>query len=137
MLDLYAGSGALALEALSRGAASATMVEAAAAAIRVIEGNIRHLGVGARATAVRERALAYVDRSSHEWDLVFLDPPYDIAAGDLAAILASLATHVAPHAPIVLEVSSRTAAPQWPASMSVVQTKAYGETTVHFAERVR
>ena len=135
--DLYAGSGALGLEALSRGSAHATFVESATPAVRVIEANVRELGAGTRCSVVRERVQAYLDRAQQTWDLVFLDPPYDIADGELAAVVASAVPHLAPHAPLVLEVSSRKRAPEWPPGLQLVQTKVYGETTVHFAERVR
>ncbi len=135
--DLFAGSGALGLEALSRGSAHATFVESATSAVRVIEANVRELGVGTRTSVVRERVQPFLDRTQQMWDLVFLDPPYDIGDGDLAAVVAGVVPRLAPHAPLVLEVSSRKRTPEWPAGLQLVQTKVYGETTVHFAERVR
>jgi 16S rRNA (guanine966-N2)-methyltransferase len=137
VLDLYAGSGALGLEALSRGAAEATFVESATPAVRVVEGNIKEFGLGTRAAVVRERVLPFLERTSKTFTLAFLDPPYDIAGGDLVAALAALAPRLDPGVPVVLEVSTRKRLPEWPRGLQVVQSKSYGETTVHFAERVR
>src|SRR5690606_16054845 len=77
VLDLFAGSGALGLEALPRGAAHATLVESAASALRVLRANVDALGAGDRARIVRGDALRFVERlGPHEYDLVFADPPY-------------------------------------------------------------
>lgn len=137
VVDLYAGSGALGLESLSRGAAEATFVESATPAVRVVEGNIKEFGLGARASVVRERVLPFLERSTKTFTLAFLDPPYDIADGDLVNALAALTERLDEGAQVVLEVSSRKRLPEWPHGLQVVQTKVYGETTVHFAERVR
>lgn len=137
VIDLFAGSGALGLEALSRGAAEATFVESATPAVRVVEGNVKELGLGTRAAVVRERVVPYLERSNRTFSLAFLDPPYDIADGDLVAALAALAPRLDHGAHVVLEVASRKRLPEWPLGLQLVQSKAYGETTVHFAERVR
>ncbi len=137
VLDLYAGSGALGLESLSRGAAEATFVESATPAVRVVEANIKEFGLGARASVVRERVLPFLERTTRTFTLAFLDPPYDIADGDLVGALAALSARLEEGAPIVLEVSSRNRLPEWPRGLQLVQSKAYGETTVHFAECVR
>ena len=137
VVDLFAGSGALGIEALSRGAAEATFVESGTPAVRVIESNVRHLGLGTRATVVRERAVPYLERATGLWSVAFLDPPYAIGDGDLTAVLAALVPRLRTHATVVLEITSRRRTPAWPAGLEVVQTKAYGETTVHYAEAVR
>ncbi|MBC7297460.1 MAG: 16S rRNA (guanine(966)-N(2))-methyltransferase RsmD [Demequina sp.] len=137
VVDLFAGSGALGIEALSRGAADATFVESATPAVRVIESNIKGLGLGTRASVVRERALPYLKRATAQWNIAFLDPPYDIAEGDLAPVLEALVTRLPTLATVVLEMSSRRGTPEWPHGLRVVQSKAYGDTTVYFAECVR
>ncbi|WP_291379851.1 16S rRNA (guanine(966)-N(2))-methyltransferase RsmD [Demequina sp.] len=137
VIDLYAGSGALGIESLSRGAAEATFVESATPAVRVIQSNVKELGLGTRATVVRERALPFLGRAAAQWTIAFLDPPYDIAQGDLTPVLEALVPHLATHATVVLEMSSRRPTPEWPQGLDIVQSKAYGETTVYFAERVR
>lgn len=84
--DLFAGSGALGLECLSRGATSCTFVEKAASALRVLERNVAELGAGERATVVRADALHWLDRPDlPTFDLVVADPPY---ARGLATALA-------------------------------------------------
>jgi 16S rRNA (guanine966-N2)-methyltransferase len=81
VLDLYAGSGALGLEALSRGAAHITFVERSAGAIRALNANIERLGAGENVTVVRGDALAYVARLGRgAFDLALADPPYDTGA---------------------------------------------------------
>ncbi|MFN7397921.1 MAG: 16S rRNA (guanine(966)-N(2))-methyltransferase RsmD [Sandaracinobacter sp.] len=102
VLDLFAGSGALALEALSRGAAQAFLVENAPAARKAIEANIRKLGANARLVGHDATALP---RASAQADLIFLDPPYGsgLAAGALAWALA--AGWVAPHAWVSVETA--------------------------------
>jgi 16S rRNA (guanine966-N2)-methyltransferase len=85
VLDLFAGSGALGLEALSRGAAHATFVESAAPALRVLRANLEALGAGERATVVRGDALRFADGlAPGAFDLALADPPY---AKGLAAAL--------------------------------------------------
>ena len=76
VLDLYAGSGSLGLEALSRGASHATFVEQSRPAANVLEANIAALGCGGVSEVVRGDALDYVDRARGSFDLVFADPPY-------------------------------------------------------------
>lgn len=103
VLDLFAGSGALGLEALSRGAAVATFVDAAPAAVRALRDNLAALG--AEAEVRRQDARRFLDsarREAHEYDLVFLDPPYLLAtrlgrefSEGLAPVLAAGATVVA------------------------------------------
>ena len=108
VLDLFAGSGALGIEALSRGAAEATFVDNAAPAIRAIGANLEALG--ADATVVRAEARRFLggaSRSARQYDLVFLDPPYRLAAllgGDLSAALAAV---MGPGAAVVAESDRR------------------------------
>ena len=78
VLDLYAGSGALGLEALSRGAASVDFVENAAASLKVIRANAEALGAGAEAIVHRADAVAFAEKlPPHAFDVAFADPPYD------------------------------------------------------------
>ncbi len=88
-LDLYAGSGAVGLEALSRGAAQVTCVERAQAAREVLWTNVRRLGAQDGVRVRAESAAAYLARASGPWNIVFLDPPYD-AAGEYEATLGLL-----------------------------------------------
>jgi 16S rRNA (guanine966-N2)-methyltransferase len=77
VLDLFAGSGALGLEALSRGAASAVLVESDREALRTIERNVEKLGLD-DARVVRSDALRFLERARDRYDLVFVDPPYEM-----------------------------------------------------------
>lgn len=138
VLDLYAGSGGLGLEALSRGGAHATFVEANGAAARVLQANIRELGLGADTAIIREKVLPFLRRGGppQAVDVVFADPPYDISPGDVTAMLAALEPALAPGATIVMEWSTRAPAPTWPDGVSSVSSKKYGETMLHFAQSV-
>ncbi|MDN4481331.1 16S rRNA (guanine(966)-N(2))-methyltransferase RsmD [Demequina muriae] len=133
VLDLFAGSGALGLEALSRGATSATFVEAAASAARVITANAKELATTDRARVVKERALPFLARTTDQWDLVLIDPPYDIAAEDLAAVLEALAPRLAADAVVVLEWTSRAPQLTWPPGLVIERERDYGETRLHWA----
>ena len=135
VLDVYAGSGALGIESLSRGAREATLVEAASSAARVLQANVRTLGLGDTARVVKEKALNYLTRADHTWDLAFLDPPYDISREDLAAVLAALEPRLAPGATAVLEWTSRAGDAPWPTGIEVERHKDYGDTRLHWASR--
>jgi len=130
VLDLYAGSGALGIEALSRGAAGAVFVDSSAPAVAVIRRNLERLGL--EAAVQRRDALAYLRGAGGDapFDLVFCDPPYDLAprlAGELAERLPPL---IAEDARIVTE-SDKRAPLELP--FPVARTRTYGDTriTVH------
>ena len=136
VLDLFAGTGALGLEALSRGAARATLVEKASAAARVASANVRATGLPARVVTADVRA--YLGARSGEAltgenDLVFIDPPYDIPEGDITTVLSALAPWVGPDSLIVVERSTRAPAPTWPPFLVLEDTRAWGETVAYFA----
>jgi 16S rRNA (guanine966-N2)-methyltransferase len=130
VLDLFAGSGALALEALSRGAAHATLNDSNAKALAVIQGNLKDLAVGPEAATARRRdalkALQDAREAGETYDLVFLDPPYRLAA-DLGPELASaLAPVLAPGARVVGESDRRT--PLDLPGLDVTFERRYGDT---------
>ena len=104
VLDLYAGTGALGLEALSRGSAHATLVEKASSAARVASANVRSTGLPARVITADARSFLAA-RTGEELrgdiDLVFIDPPYDIAEADMTAVLSSLGPWIGPDALVV------------------------------------
>jgi 16S rRNA (guanine966-N2)-methyltransferase len=123
VLDLYAGSGALGLEALSRGAASADFVELSAASLRALEANIQALGVDGRATVHRGDALRYAERLPPvAFDVALADPPY---ARDDAARLVALFRRT-PFARI-LSVEHRSDQP-----LGGDETRLYGDTALTF-----
>jgi 16S rRNA (guanine966-N2)-methyltransferase len=109
VLDLYAGSGAMGLEALSRGAASATFVEADRAAAETIVRNLEKLALGG-ATVLRvdaARKLAGDVASGRRYDLVLIDPPYRMLAGVLSTLAAHLPAVVEPEGLVVVESDAR------------------------------
>ncbi|WP_296667642.1 16S rRNA (guanine(966)-N(2))-methyltransferase RsmD [Demequina sp.] len=135
VLDLFAGSGALGLEALSRGAAHATLVEADARAVAVMRGNVRDLGAGDDARVVKERVHAFLSHEGNGWDVILLDPPYDIPRDELAQVLAAAGERLGSGGVLVLEWSTRAGEAPWPSTVEAVHAKAYGETTIHYAAR--
>jgi 16S rRNA (guanine966-N2)-methyltransferase len=105
VLDLYAGSGALGIEALSRGAASAVFVERDPQAVAAIERNLAAVGV--EAVVVRQDALRYLARADGPFELVFCDPPYDSASRLAAPLAERLPVLTAEDARIVTESDKR------------------------------
>lgn len=135
VLDLYAGSGAVGLEAISRGAASATLVDASRRATAAIAANVRTCGAGARATVVTRSVGAYLSGEPYEpFDLVFLDPPYDLDNEQMTSDLAALAAgRLVVDGMVVVERATRAAPTEWPAGLTVVVSKNYGDTRVEVA----
>ncbi|WP_199430370.1 16S rRNA (guanine(966)-N(2))-methyltransferase RsmD [Qaidamihabitans albus] len=129
VLDLYAGSGALGLEALSRGAAEALFVEADRRAAEILRSNVGALGLGGSVRHGKaETVLA--EPAAEPFDLVVADPPY--AAGDdrLAAVLAALAGGgwIADGGLVVVERAWRDGEPAWPPGFAPLRAKRYGDT---------
>jgi 16S rRNA (guanine966-N2)-methyltransferase len=109
VLDLFAGSGALGIEALSRGAAEATFVDSGAAAVGVVKGNLAALGIDAQVRrADARRFLGSASSAARQYDLVFLDPPYRLAARLGADLSEDLAAVLAPGATVVAESDRRS-----------------------------
>ena len=136
VLDLYAGSGALGLEALSRGAASVLFVESDQRAAAVIAQNIEALGAEG-ATLRRETVAAVLAAGSDRpVDLVLADPPYDVDAAEVGSMLAVLAAcgWVAPGSVVVVE--RRTSSPPltWPEVWSAWPERRYGDTRLEMAQ---
>ena len=136
VLDLYAGTGALGLEALSRGASSATLVEKASGAARVATANVRSTGLSARVVTADSRAYLggrSAEPLSGEVDLVFIDPPYDIAEEDMTEVLSGLAPWIGPDSLVLVERSTRVPPPSWPTFLVLEDARTWGETVVYFA----
>ena len=125
VLDLFAGSGALGLEAVSRGAEHADLVESDARAARTISKNVADLGAAARVH--RLSAERFVASSTGPWDLVLIDPPYAVATANVAAIVTALRPSLNPGAVVVVERAGRDPF-EWPDGFSALRDKAYGET---------
>lgn len=141
VLDLYAGSGALGLEAASRGAASVVLVERNPKAAGICRANA---GAVAKALSPRSVAVevssrsvrAHLTTTATPVDLVISDPPYDVSEEEIAADLEGVARVLAPDGVLVVERSSRSPEPTWPAGIEPIKSRAYGETTLWFAEAV-
>ena len=129
VLDLYAGTGALALEALSRGAASADLVEKSAAAARLAARNASVCSADARAYLGARSG----PELSGEAGLVLIDPPYSAPESEVAAVLALLGPWIAPDCVVVVERPKRAPAPSLPSFLVLEDTRAWGETAAHFA----
>jgi 16S rRNA (guanine966-N2)-methyltransferase len=132
VLDLYAGSGAVGLEALSRGAEHVLLVENGARAARVIRENIEAIGLtGAAVLADRvERVLAR-GPDHGRYDVVFADPPYALADAEVSRVLSLLAEQgwLAPGALVIVERATRSGALNWPDGFAADRVRRYGEAT--------
>ena len=127
VLDLYAGSGALGLEALSRGAASATLVERDPKALAALRRNVADLGLAAR--VVEEDVASYLAGTPERYDVVLLDPPYDV---DVDPVLAALPRWLEEGAVVVAERRTRGPAPSPPAGLEPLRSRRYGEATLWY-----
>ncbi len=125
VLDLYAGSGSLGLEALSRGAASATFVEADRAALTTLRTNIERLDLGG--VVVPETVESFVERPSGPYDVAFVDPPYSASLASIGAIMCSLVRILRPAALVVLHRRSGEERPEIP-GLEAAGERAYGTT---------
>jgi 16S rRNA (guanine966-N2)-methyltransferase len=133
VLDLYAGSGAVGLEAVSRGAAHALLVDSDARAAAVARENARTLGLQDRVTVRRDRVERVLAGDPHAHQLVFADPPYALGDDELAAVLRRLAGGwLAPGAVLAVERSSRGQGPRWPDRVEALKQRRYGEGTLWY-----
>ncbi len=130
VLELFAGSGALSLEALSRGASSAVMVDISRAAFLAIKDNIRHLGYGDRARVFRSDAIRFLRNIDERFDLILADPPYDY--GDYQTLLKELRRVVSSEGIVVLEVSSRVELSPGRWGFRIWKEKKGGDTRIYF-----
>ncbi|HEY5224233.1 MAG TPA: 16S rRNA (guanine(966)-N(2))-methyltransferase RsmD [Microbacteriaceae bacterium] len=149
VLDLYAGSGALGLEAASRGAASVVLVERNRAAAAICRTNAAAILRAAHGSAAQGRTaprlntvvssvrgfLAGSLASAGGFDLVFLDPPYDLTETELTADLTALEPLLTHDAVIIVERSARSPEPTWPQLLALDRHKDYGDTAVWTAVR--
>jgi 16S rRNA (guanine966-N2)-methyltransferase len=128
VLDLFAGSGALGIEALSRGASKAAFVDSAPAAVAAIRRNLRAVGVEAEVR--RQDALAYLrgaSRDARQYDLVFLDPPYRHASALGRELSAALGPVLAPAARVVTESDRRA---PLELDLELLDERRYGDTLI-------
>jgi 16S rRNA (guanine966-N2)-methyltransferase len=125
VLDLFAGSGALGIEALSRGAAAATFVDDAAPAVAAVRRNLAE--VGAEGEVVRRDVLRWLASAEGPYDLVFADPPYDLAARMAGPLTQRLPVLLSPEARIVTESDKRS---PLQLGLPVVTERVYGDTRI-------
>jgi 16S rRNA (guanine(966)-N(2))-methyltransferase RsmD len=138
VLDLYAGSGALGLEALSRGAARATFVEENPRTAAVIEANVATLGFTGATVLARPVATVLAAGADAPVDLVLADPPYNTAVDEVNATLARLAAGGWTDSGTVVAVERRTSSPAltWSDGWDVWPMRRYGDTRLEIAESV-
>lgn len=132
-IDLYAGSGAVGLEAISRGARTAYLVERDRDAARSIRENIASLGLTDRAILVESDVARTVHAGARNGATVFVDPPYDVAADDLKALLGSLLeAGLCNSGALVIVERSRRDRWRWPQSVETLRERRYGESTLWY-----
>ena len=133
VLDLYAGSGAVGLEALSRGAGHVLLVESDPRAARVIRDNIAAIGLpGAEVLTDRaERVLSRGPAATQKYDVVFADPPYALAGDEVSVMLNALVKQgwLAPGALVIVERATRSGPVTWPDGFRADRARRYGEAT--------
>jgi 16S rRNA (guanine966-N2)-methyltransferase len=133
-LDLFAGSGALGLEALSRGAAHVVLVDVDAAVTRYLLEQLRNFGSD-RGQVIRSDAVRYLDAPAQAFDLVFLDPPFD--SGVLPEICRRLERDgwLTPGGFVYLEAPAAAGPPDLPSGWTLLKSRRAGEVGYHLARR--
>ncbi len=125
VLDLFAGSGQLGIEALSRGASHATFVDRSPKAVSVVRDNLERTRLAPLAQVRQEEASAFLVRTGDTFDVAFLDPPY--GKGIIEDVLPELVRHMSDYGIIVCETSREETLPETVASFSVAKTYHYGK----------
>ena len=139
VLDLYAGSGALGLEAASRGARVVTLVENSYGAAAMCRKNGESVqrsapkGTELKIAVSSQAVQSFLGATKDGFDVVFIDPPYDLTEVELGHNLSALAPLLADDALVVLERSSRSPEPNWGTQLVLERRKDYGDTTVWYA----
>ena len=134
VLDLYAGSGALGLEALSRGAASVVFVESGPRVLPVLRENLAAVGLpGGRVVAGSVPAVLATPAPA-PFDVVLADPPYDVPAGEVTTVLRALVDGrwLAPGSVVVVERPARERGWEWPTPLDALRERRYGEAVLRY-----
>lgn len=129
MLDLFAGTGQMGLEAISRGAKSVTFVENGKDSLAAIRENIAQCGFESQTQVVAMDALSFLKIGGGEYDIAFIDPPY--SKGLAQAALPLVAAQMALGGVILCETDKKEEMPVEVGSFRLIKTKKYGKTTVH------
>jgi 16S rRNA (guanine966-N2)-methyltransferase len=134
VLDLYAGSGSLGLEALSRGAQSVTFVESSRSALAALRANVAAVGLGGEVLA--GDAARFVERTRAEFDLIFFDPPYAMPSGELAPLLEAAAHRLGAGGSIVVHRRHGTPLELLEGTMlSIGDRRRYGDAEVWWLDK--
>ena len=133
-LDLYAGSGAVGLEAMSRGAASAVLVESDRSVLRVLRANLAELGLDGAVVVASTVDKFVAEQADGPYNIVFVDPPYSVGSDRLGAVLGDLRRHgwLADQAIVVVERASRDSDFTWPDGYVAQRSRRYGEGSLWY-----
>lgn len=139
VLDLYAGTGALGLEAASRGATRVVLVENNKQALggiiqnfRMVKQALQKENLDCDFQAIGKTVQSFLGNQDESFDLVFIDPPYEIANDQVTDVLELLMPYLEANATVVLERSSRDSQPTIPEQLSLTETKNYGDTVIYW-----
>lgn len=141
VLDLYAGSGALGLEAASRGATAITLVESAPDAARTCKENAAVVARNAPTdrkptiTVAAQSVQTFLGTSAGSWNLVFVDPPYSLTDDELQSALAALVPQLTSDAIVVVERAAKQKEPAWPLGLTLDRQRDYGDTWLWWLAR--
>ena len=141
VLDLFAGSGGLGFEAMSRGAAQVDFVDSSLSSIRSLRANADKLGLDHSADVHASDVLQYLsglpepeDPEARTFDIVFMDPPYPLGEDAVTQILSRLAGHHDMESIVIVERAARSPEPTMPAGLEIFRAKTFGETAIHFIQ---
>ena len=139
VLDLCAGSGAVGLEALSRGAEHALFVESDRRAADVLRRNVAQLGLAGAVVRAAPAAAVLAGPADRAYDVVFVDPPYDVPDAEIAGWLTAAAANggLAGDATVVVERAQRSGTFVWPEPLRGMRERRYGDTVLHVAHCYR
>lgn len=134
VIDLYAGSGALGLEAASRGAEMVYLVEKSGAAATICRRNAQHAGLSENVKVLVESGQTFLEGTITPCDLIVADPPYDLPETQITNLCAAVVRHLRPQGIFVLERAARSPEPTWPAELVAYNHKKYGDSVVWYCE---
>lgn len=135
VLDLYAGSGALGLEAASRGAGRVYLVEKHPAAAKICRQNAKNAGLNSVVEVVSGAVLTYLSDNKTPVELVLADPPYDISEDEITQLCSLVSDLLTEDGIFVLERAKRNPEPTWPEGLTPYASKKYGDTVVWYCEK--